>query len=797
MKLLNLKSAFQKNLSTQIFIKIITLIIIASVTFTVIFIRHQSKTLTDTLIKEGLSLAELASYNATLGVYSENPDFLENILEGVMKREGVLSCDIFSLEGKLLSRKGRPDGINMKNETVMELINASKSPHHLEKPNHFEFWATVISSSKNTSEESLFYGTDNKSKRVIGFIRIDIGKEIIKKSYNKLITRGFVIGAVFLLVGTVIAVLFANNVTSPLNRLRKGVQAIGKGDFDTQLPIETKDEIGELATTINNMASLLKTREEEKEKLMEQLHQSQRLEAIGTFAGGIVHDFNNIMTIIQSNMEVAKMKAPDYIKTYLEKSLEAIERGDDITKRLLNFTNIESAIIRDAVNMEMVVQDTLRLFDNNIKFRADIEPNLWRALGDAGQIQQVILNLITNARDAISECGKDRDFAINVSLINIKVTEDYCKNNPKASEGDFIMLSVQDNGCGMDKQTERHIFEPFYTTKDIDKGTGLGLSTVYGIIRQHSGWIDVQSEVGEGSTFNVYLPKFKGEIPVTESKPVKESEHSGGSETILLVDDEENILSAIKEKLESLGYKILLANDGEVALEMLKRHRGKIDLIILDYVMPRMSGLEVLQHIRRDKLETKMLIFSGKDLSQYSHVLEDIDVIRKPCNLNFLINKIRETLGSEKELPFKTSINRVKFYCVEEQTIPYKEVLTDISTAYDIFRHIANEPRENFIAVYLDSQNKIIVYDNLSTGTTNKVTVFPKEIVRTAIATNAVSVILLHNHPSGDLSPSNEDIILTASILQACALVDVKVLDHLIISEEGYLSFSQEGLLEQ
>jgi signal transduction histidine kinase/DNA-binding response OmpR family regulator len=812
MKLSNLGSAYQGKFSTRIFIIFLFFIIALSSVLTAIFVRHQKNSLTEDLIQDGVSIAALISHNAKLGVFTENPEFLEGIIEGTMNHKGALSCDIFTLNGRNLNTQDSHGKASEKQGIIMERIKRSKEPYYIEYPRRFDFWAPVISNyyaPDNPSEESLFFrpgGSFNKN-RVIGFVRIGIGKENINKSFKVILTKSISISILFMIIASVAAFILSRKITIPLKRLSEGVHALGTGDLSTRVSVEKKDEIGRLAMAFNNMVRLLKEREEEKQKLAEQLNKSERLESIGMFAGGISHDFNNILTIIQNNMHLAEIKAPDYVKGYIEKTLEATKRGSELILKLLHFTN-ESRIIFEVINIGLVVQETSSLFDKTldprIRINVNSDPGLWKVKGAAGQIQQVIMNLCINARDAIMEKIKGRggetdangSFHINVTLKNTKITHDFSYKNPGAYAGEFVLLKVSDDGCGMDAIIKKHIFEPFFTTKEVGKGTGIGLSSVYGIVNRLGGWINVQSEPGEGTVFDVYFPRFVETLREAEPES-KDAPHvyAGGNETILLVDDEEHILTPMEEKLEELGYKVITAKDGVEALDVLRNRKGKIDLIVLDEVMPKRSGTEVLHHIRQHWRNIKVIMYSGKDLSQNPHALGEAELIGKPCSPDVLAHRIRETLGTKLNYPVKSSINRVKCYFVSEKTVPYKEKLSEPSVAYKLFRYLANEPREKFLVVYLDSQNRIIAYDELSSGTTNETVVYPKEVVKNALLTNASSVILIHNHPSGDLSPSGNDIIITAAISQACEIMDINVADHLIISENGFYSFLGEGLL--
>jgi signal transduction histidine kinase/DNA-binding response OmpR family regulator len=804
---MNIRKAFARKFSYKVFFTFLALVIASSVAFTVVFVRHQSNSISDTLIKEGLSLANLFAHSSSIGAMAENEYFLEEPIKGVLENEGVTAAYVFTADGELLSSKGKTEDIDPKGkEQIMTRLNESLTPYSFEHPDHYGFWAPIISEAQASSDDALFFDTGvPKKTRVIGYVRVDISKDILNKSIKLALIKSLLISFVFLLIGSMVALYLAKRVTKPLSKLAAGALALGKGEEDLYIPIDTGDEIGQLAESFNEMAESLKKREAEKQRLMEQLNQSQRLEAIGTFAGGIAHDFNNILAIIQGSMDVAKMKSPDYMKQYIERAFEATNRGSDLVKRLLHFAH-ESKAETEAVNIGFIAKGTVKLISETIDPRINMTVNVPDDIGDvksnSGQVHQIVMNLCGNARDAIMErmdspdVSAEMPFSIDINLSNVTISDTSSMDNPNAVQGDFVLLSIKDNGSGMDIETVQHIFEPFFTTKPIGKGTGLGLSSIYGIIKSHGGWIDVKSEVGKGTTIDVYLPRYSGES--IEEQPQKEcckTEVVGGSERILLVDDEEHILSAMKEKLECLGYDTVLARDGLEAFEILKKKRKKYDLIVLDHVMPKLSGLEVVQRIRNLNIKTPVLMQSGKDLSQYANVFEGVEFISKPYTLDALALRIRKILGYEWGYHKKTNIERVRLYYVNEQTVPYNEEIADSYEVYELFKYLANEPRETFIAVYLDPQHKIIAYDPLSTGTTDKATVFPKEVIRTALLANASAVILLHNHPSGSCRPSSNDVVLTSAIAHACKVMDIRVLDHLIICSEGYYSFASENLL--
>jgi hypothetical protein len=801
------------NFRTRIFFRFLILVVAISFSFTFIFIRHQHKTLSDTLVKEGLSLAKLFAYNARLGVFSGNPEFLKEAINMIKQRDGIVSASIYDLDGNLLS--GENDswtGNTSEPKKIMAELNKSREPIYFEKPDYFDIWVPVMTLSEKSLGDALYFEDEYIVKKdlLIGYASISISKNILRTNFRAVIFKSLVILFGFLSLGSLIAFIASKQVIKPLNQLLEGVAAIKEGHHFKRLQIRSKDEIGKLAAAFNDMAESLRKREEEKHKLMEQLSKSKRIEAIETLAEGIAHDFNNILAIIQGHMNLAQKKAPKYLKGHIEQAINAVKRGVELVTSLMQFSR-ESPENHEEVNIALIANETIKLLtesrDSSEDTHIDVAPDLWTVKADAGKIRQVIMNLYLNACDALKvrmegyhgeTSGKgENPSAINISLKNITVEEGHTRGTPEVDAGDYVLLSIKDNGCGMDKETALHIFEPFFTTKKAGKGTGLGLSTVYGIVKSHGGWIEVESTVGKGTVFDVYLPRFNGEHK--ESKTISEQSESyeaiGGNETILVVDDEAQILEAVREKLEDLGYKVLTADNGEKALEIIKKKRKNIDLVILDEVLPGISGIEVLQNIRRLSPRTKVLMHSGKDLSRHAHILEDVEVINKPYDLDAMVGKMSSILGSDWRYPFKSNIKRVKLYYVEEPSVPHDEDLSDTNTVYKLFRHIENEPRETFLAVYLDSQNKIIAYDKLSTGTTDETMVYPREVIRTALLANARAVILVHNHPAGGLTPSQMDITLTASIKQACKLHDIKLHDHIVISDRGYLSFLKEGLL--
>ena len=340
----------------------------------------------------------------------------------------------------------------------------------------------------------------------------------------------------------------------------------------------------------------------ERKNLEEQLRQSQKMEAIGQLSGGVAHDFNNLLTGIIGNLSLAEMKAPIEIQDFLINAKKATSRAGELVRKLLAFSR-KSQIELKPVDLNQTTKDTFHLARQTIDRRIDMDLQIseehLHILGDDAQVNSLIMNLLLNARDAITEV-MDEERGGDTFVITVRT---YIQPGEV-----YAVISVSDTGIGMDKETQEHIFEPFYTTKEIGKGTGLGLTSVYGIVKQHDGRIEIESELGEGTTFKVYLPIAKEKVSTTEEEP---GEISRGTETILIIDDEAMIRDLGKNILEQWGYTVLLASEGQEGLNVFHQNQERIDLVILDLSMPKMSGREVLAQIHAVSPEAKVAISSG------------------------------------------------------------------------------------------------------------------------------------------------------------------------------------------
>ncbi|GMW02399.1 MAG: hypothetical protein AMXMBFR84_35350 [Candidatus Hydrogenedentota bacterium] len=384
-------------------------------------------------------------------------------------------------------------------------------------------------------------------------------------------------------------------------------------------------------------------------KLEEQYRQSQKMEAIGQLAGGVAHDFNNLLQVILGYtgllLEGSGLGESD--KGALREVHKAAVRAAELTQQLLSFSRRQ---IIKPVNLDMnvlidgVIRMIRRVIGEHIELRFMPGRKLGTVYGDKGQLEQILMNLCVNARDAMPDGG-----TLMLDTQDIVIDKQYCAEHPWAVEGRYVCLSVSDTGHGMDKATSTQIFEPFFTTKDVGQGTGLGLATVYGIVKQHNGLIHVYSEPGMGTVFRVYLPAV--ESPVESDVQPREEIVEGGSETILVAEDEEMVRELAVRMLESGGYRVFAASDGETALQMCEQHGDSIDLALLDVMMPKYNGREVMDRIQSKFPRIRFLFSSG-----YSHdgihtnfvIEKGLKLVSKPYRRSDLLREVRQILNDSK-----------------------------------------------------------------------------------------------------------------------------------------------------
>jgi two-component system cell cycle sensor histidine kinase/response regulator CckA len=407
-----------------------------------------------------------------------------------------------------------------------------------------------------------------------------------------------------------------------------------------------KDRLGSLASKVSRAIREVKERAEHR-RLEQQLRQAQKMEAVGRLAGGIAHDFNNLLTVINgySQLISARLPAGDSTRADAEEIQKAGDRAAALTRQLLAFSR-KQIMAPVVLNLNRIVSEMekmlRRLIGEDIELVTSLDPGLGNVKADSGQIEQVIMNLAVNARDAMIHGGK-----LTLETANVTLDEGFARDHAGAHIGPHAMLGVSDTGVGMDQETQSHLFEPFFTTKEQGKGTGLGLSTVYGIVKQTGGSIWAYSEPGQGTTFKIYLPRV--DDPADSSKPTKRREQlPRGTETILLVEDAEGVRNLIRQVLTQNGYTLLAAEDGEQAFKLVEQHAGPIHLLLTDIVLPRMGGPEIAHRLRALRPGIGVLFTSGytdRGVVENGVLESGIAFLQKPFAADELRRRVREVLG--------------------------------------------------------------------------------------------------------------------------------------------------------
>jgi two-component system NtrC family sensor kinase len=387
----------------------------------------------------------------------------------------------------------------------------------------------------------------------------------------------------------------------------------------------------------------------ERNQAENQLRQAQKMEAVGHLAAGVAHDFRNILTVIQghANLRLLNKDIDPKVAASLKEITAAVERASQLTRQLLAFSR-KQIIQLQVVDLNDLISQLssmlIRLIGEHITLQCQYQPDLPRIEADVCSIEQVVMNLVVNSRDAMPSGGR-----LTVRTRAIQIDAEYVARNPEAVPGPYICMTVTDTGCGMDESTKSRLFEPFFTTKEVGKGTGMGLATVYGIVKQHNGWIEVESVVKEGATFRVFLPVTQKALTATDKKIAMPGAY-GGKETILIVEDEEPVRRFVSELLQEYGYDVRLAGNGVEALKVWKDHSKDIDLLLTDVVMPEsISGLQLADRLLSEKRDLKVIYTSGYSIELLEGDFQsrtDVNFVPKPYHPLKLAEAVRTCLDA-------------------------------------------------------------------------------------------------------------------------------------------------------
>jgi signal transduction histidine kinase/ActR/RegA family two-component response regulator len=470
--------------------------------------------------------------------------------------------------------------------------------------------------------------------RLYSFQSYDQATEFLVALNHMLITLGVV--AVF--AGALIAYFLSKQITRPIEQLAVGARQVQQGDFDHKIEARGNDEVADLTRAFDEMRkSLVQSRDG--------MLRSARLEAVGRLAGGVAHDFNNLVMIIKGYSELLLDSAPENMRSQLEEIKNAGERASALTRQLLAFSR-KQVLAPQVLDPNQTVRNMAKmlrvLIGEDIELVTSFSEDVGRVKADHGQLEQVVMNLAVNARDAMPDGGK-----LVIETQSCYLDETYCVTHSEVTPGSYVLIAVTDNGCGMSKETLAQIFEPFFTTKELGKGTGLGLATVYGIVKQSRGHISVYSEPGVGTTFKVYLPSVDKSTALPVSPKAGEAPRGVG--TILLVEDEPALRTLAAESLKRLGYTVLTAGNGLEALTAADRQaleiNGRIDVVVTDIVMPRMGGPELVKKLREKFGEVAVIFMSGYTEAAALENIEigrDAVLLNKPFSTETLASKIAD-----------------------------------------------------------------------------------------------------------------------------------------------------------
>jgi signal transduction histidine kinase len=462
------------------------------------------------------------------------------------------------------------------------------------------------------------------------------------KTYNRMFYAFLAIAVLAVTVAAGAAVALTKSITRPIGKAVEIANKLAEGDLSLHIDVRSKDETGQLLLSMKHMVEKLKQMKE----LEHQLFQSQKLETVGRLSGGIAHDFNNMLSVILGNAQLIRMTGAGNAKVN-ERCVsieEAVSKAAGFIKQLLAFSRTQTLELKN-VNLNSMVADfekmIRRIIGEHIEIHMNFSMLATTVKVDMAQINQVLLNLVVNAREAMTNGG---DLFIKTDIIH--ADEDFCRGHLDAIPGRYVVLSVTDTGTGMEKDVVDKIFEPFFTTKET--GTGLGLSVVYGIVKQHGGIITVESDPGGGTTFSVFLPHEEKAL-THEKESVEAPTVMRGSETILVVEDDDNLRETVLSMLQFFGYNVLIAANGLEGIEIYRQKYKEIDLVLMDVIMPKVGGFDAYKQMKTINDSIEVIFVTGYNAGKTLTGMSDYEgyrIIQKPYSFDMLSAGIREILDN-------------------------------------------------------------------------------------------------------------------------------------------------------
>ncbi len=484
----------------------------------------------------------------------------------------------------------------------------------------------------------------------LGVVHLDLSTAGVEQAVHDARRIVGLVSVLLFMIGTFVAVRIAKVMTAPLAGVARAAERIAEGDRTSRAEVPSQDEVGQLAQSFNRMVDELQVTQE-------RLIHSQKMQSVGQLAGGVAHDFNNLLTTIMGSADILLFDLPEghSSREEVQDIQRAGERLAGLTRQLLAFSRKQVTQL-EVIDVSQAVADVekmlRRLLGSGLSFETSLEPNVHPIHADPGQLEQVLVNLVVNAKDAMPEGG-----ALGVETRSIDLSEPLdTRLGEPIPAGSYAVLAVSDTGVGIDDEWLPRIFEPFYTRKAPGKGTGLGLSTVYGIVNEFGGHIDVDSSVGKGTTFTIFFPKTDVE-PRDADAPVEQPAAATGVGTVLVVDDEDSVRSLTKRFLERSGYNVLAVSDGETALRRLAES-SDVDLLLTDVVMPGMSGAELSEAVSLIYPELPIAFMSGftdDQLHDHGILGQDFILVEKPFTSESLATSVQRALGNRSALTVEST----------------------------------------------------------------------------------------------------------------------------------------------
>ena len=649
MNSLNPIGKLRASFKAKVFALTLSFVIGLSILFPAFFIPYEIRDNRAALVREGTILVNLLAFHSRLPIFSENLALIDEAADSMLIHKDILSVAIYTPDGrKLLEELPGEQHLPLadnpeERKQVAERARTLTKVTYEERPEGIEFWAPVRIVPGYASDEDLYFGGEESARKeqTVGVVRLILSTKELRETINLLIGISISLALLFILIGTLLAYRVAQGMTAPLKRLATGVAALGVEGKLREVPVETRDEVGQVADAFNSLIDSLRKRESEKAFLEEQLRHAQKMEAVGTLAGGIAHDFNTILTAIIGFTDLLQKEAGDLpeVRQYVRKIRKSSGKASQLITRLLAFSRKQvinprptdlNSVIRE---MEDLLQ---RVVTDAVVLELVLDPEPLPVLLDADQFDQVMLNLATNARDAMPGGGTFR-----ITTRPTPACESPCGGHDHSHPGWCAVVTVTDTGQGLPDDIREKIFDPFFTTKEVGKGTGLGLSVAYGIIRQHSGDIIAKGEQGVGTTFTICLPGLN---------PCLLGEESMGIEglRVVIADPDPVMRHQAGQLLRECGTAVREAEESMEAVRLCSDPKEPVDVVIIDILMT--GAKSAYEEIRRANPEMRFIFIGGvrrEGVATDDAIDAGIATVYRPLIEEELLAKLMQVLGRE------------------------------------------------------------------------------------------------------------------------------------------------------